>query len=181
MKTYLFKTNRLGFRSWDEADLEPFALLNQDEAVMEFFPSLQDRSTSKAFIERMNRHFHEHNFCFFAVDKLDNEEFIGFIGLLNTSFEAEFTPCVEIGWRLKKSAWNQGFATEGALGCLDFGFDKLGLEEIYSFTPTLNKRSERIMQKIGMQKIGVFNHPKLAKGHPLEQHVLYRIEKRVKN
>lgn len=176
MKIYIFTTARLGFRPWEAADLEPLCALNMDEAVMEFFPNLQDRQTSQAFIDRMQRTYDELGYCFYAVEKLDNEEFIGFIGIDQMDFPADFTPCAEIGWRLKKSVWNQGLATEGAFGCLDYGFNHLNLNEIYAITATLNKRSERIMEKIGMKKVGEFDHPKLPKGHPLERHVLYNIK-----
>ena len=109
------------------------------------------------------------------MDVLKSREFIGFIGLAWCEMEADFTPCAEIGWRLKKSAWGKGYATEGATRCLAYGFEELQFKEIYSFTTTTNIRSERVMQKIGMSKVGVFEHPKMAIGHPLRPHVLYHI------
>jgi len=171
---YLFQSSRLGFRMWTDSDLLPLAALNNDPAVMEFFPKLQTLAETQAFIERTQQHYAKHGYAWYAVDILENKEFIGFIGLVQTTFEASFTPCAEIGWRLKKSAWGKGYATEGATRCLAYGFKTLQLPAIYSFTATVNLRSERVMQKIGMTKVGEFDHPKLEKGNWLERHVLYR-------
>lgn len=173
---YLFQSERLGFRTWSEADLLPMAALNADSDVMEFFPSTQSLEDTKAFLERVDKHFKEYGYCWYAVDTLEKHEFIGFIGLAWNTMEADFTPCAEIGWRLKKEAWGNGYATEGAKRCLTYGFEELQLKEIYSFTSIINKRSERVMQKIGMSKVGTFDHPKLIVGHVLRPHLLYRIE-----
>ena len=104
-------------------------------------------------------------------------KFIGYIGLHHTNFETDFCPCIEIGWRLCENSWGRGYATEGARACLDYAFRQLQLPEIYSFTSLPNRRSERVMQKIGLQKIGEFDHPLVPAGHPLLRHVLYRAEK----
>lgn len=103
--------------------------------------------------------------------------FIGYTGLHHAVFDTDFCPCLEIGWRLRAEAWGKGYATEGAQACLDYAFDTLHLPEIYSFTSLPNKRSERVMQKIGMQKVKEFDHPLVPCGHPLLRHVLYRIQK----
>ena len=173
---YLFQSDRLGFRPWKASDEVPFGQMNSDPLVMEFFPKMLTAEENRAFVKRIMDAFAENNSCFYAVDLLETGEFIGFIGFSRPRFEADFTPCVEIGWRLKKEVWGQGLATEGAKRCLEYGFDDLGFEEVFSFTATLNKRSERIMQKIGMSKIGEFDHPKIEKGHRLERHVLYKID-----
>src|SRR5690606_16067122 len=166
--TYLFTSQRLGFRCWQEADIDRMAAINADPSVMEFFPALQDRTQTLAFIERMRSQFVEKDFCYFAVDKLADGEFIGFIGLSEQTFEADFTPCVDIGWRLAKKEWNKGFATEGAKRCLEYGFHQLNLKEIYAMTPEPNRRSENVMKKIGMRKAGSFIHPLLAPSKRLE-------------
>ncbi len=172
---YLFQSKRLGYRKWQDKDLLPMAALNADPEVMEFFPSTQSLEETKIFFQRVAKNFEDHGFCWYAVDVLKSREFIGFIGLAWCEMEADFTPCAEIGWRLKKSAWGKGYATEGATRCLAYGFEELQFKEIYSFTTTTNIRSERVMQKIGMSKVGVFEHPKMAIGHPLRPHVLYHI------
>ena len=175
MSTYLFQSSRLGFRRFTTADLVPLAAMNSDPAVMEFFPKTQTIQETQAFIDRTNKHFNQHGYSWYAVDALATKSFIGFIGLVQTTFEAPFTPCAEIGWRLKNAAWGKGYATEGATRCLQYGFNTLQLPVIYSFTATVNLRSERVMQKIGMVKEGTFDHPLLEKGNWLEKHVLYKI------
>lgn len=128
-------------------------------------------------IARLKVHYTEKGYTFFAVDELDSREFIGFIGLIESNFEAFFTPCVEIGWRLKKSVWNKGFATEGANACLRYGFNTFGFSEIFAITAVINKKSARIMQKVGMTQIGIFDHPKVAHEHVLCPHLVYKIER----
>lgn len=171
------ETNRLILREWQEEDLEAFARINQDPQVMEHFPALLSIEETAAFIERINQHFRKHGFGLWAVVLKESEELIGFVGLNIPSFEAHFTPCVEIGWRLASQHWGKGYATEAAKAVLKTGFKKYGLKEIVSFTVPANKRSIRIMEKIGMVRDPKddFEHPKLPKDHPLLVHVLYRI------
>jgi ribosomal-protein-alanine N-acetyltransferase len=176
-QNYIIKTARLGFRAWKENDLEAFAKINADKEVMHYFPNVLTKEQTKGFIARLSDHHQKHGFCFYAVDLLETKQLIGFIGFTRTNFESFFTPCVEIGWRLDAKVWNKGLATEGALACLDYGFNTLNFEAIYSFTPKLNLPSERIMQKIGMQKVGEFEHPLLEDEDVLKSHLLYKIEK----
>ncbi|MDX1406518.1 MAG: GNAT family N-acetyltransferase [Saprospiraceae bacterium] len=175
---YLIKTQRLGLRPWHQDDLAPFAALNQDPEVMRYFPSMPDRAETWASMERQMVHQTRHGFCFWAADLLATGEFIGFIGLSTPRFETDFTPCVEIGWRLDKAYWGQGLAPEGATACLDYARATLHIPEVYSFTPVSNHPSERVMQKIGMQKIGTFLHPLIEEGHSLQEHLLYYINMR---
>jgi RimJ/RimL family protein N-acetyltransferase len=170
---YLFTSSRLGFRPWQDSDTDVFAEMGADPRVMEFFPALQSRAEAEAFIARMQQHQSEKGFCYYAVDLLETRSFIGFIGLLTKDFEAHFTPCVDIGWRLHPSAWGQGLATEGAARCLRHGFEDLGLERIYSMAPLVNEKSEAVMRKIGMQRIGTFQHPRLLNDDRLRDCVLY--------
>lgn len=178
MKTaYLFTSERLGFRKWKDADLDPFASLNDDPEVMKYFPRCFTREESKNAMDRFNECLALRNYTFFAVDRLDSNEFIGFIGLYYTAYELPFCPCTEIGWRLSKIHWGNGFATEGAKACLEYGFEELGLSEIYAWTATTNTPSENVMKKIGMRKMDNFNHPKVPSTDPLCEHLLYKIEK----
>jgi len=126
-------------------------------------------------IQRLKGHIEIYGYGFFAVERKDNGKFIGFTGLAHPGFEAEFTPCVEIGWRLSKENWGFGFASEAAMACLDFGFRDLGIDEIYSFTSIRNTRSEKVMQRIGMTLEGYFDHPVIEDGHFLKKHILYKI------
>ncbi|MDX1477291.1 MAG: GNAT family N-acetyltransferase [Saprospiraceae bacterium] len=173
--SYIIRTPRLGLRPWYDADRAPFARLNQDPDVMRYFPSMPADAETSAAIDRQIHHQSRHGFCFWATDLLEEERFVGFIGLCTTRFSASFTPAVEIGWRVAKDYWGQGLAPEGAAACLEFARERLHLTEVYSFTPLSNRPSERVMQKIGMEHVGSFMHPLIAEGHPLQEHLLYYI------
>jgi len=169
------ETPRLVLRDWTDTDNAPFMALNNDETVMEFFPSILPTAETMAMIQRLKAHFDQYGYGFFAIERKDNGRFIGFAGLSHPGFKAYFTPCVEIGWRLSRENWNLGFATEAATACLNYGFEILGMDEIHSFTSVHNARSENVMKKIGMFKQGYFEHPSIEGGHFLKKHVLYRI------
>ena len=145
MIEYIISTERLGLRAWREADIDVLAEMNADPAVMRHFPSVYRLEDSRESMQRVMKHQDEHGYCFWAADLLATGEMIGFIGLQNVRFEAEFTPCVEIGWRLRKEFWGKGLATEGATACLAHAFDKLRLHRVYSFTVLENLASERVM------------------------------------
>jgi ribosomal-protein-alanine N-acetyltransferase len=173
----LLRTARLLLRPWRDDDLEPFAALNADPEVMEHFPAPLTRAESDATAARMRAHFSEHGFGLWATEVPGAAAFIGYIGLSRPRFTARFTPCVEVGWRLARSAWGQGYATEGARAALDFAWRALGLAEVVSMTAVANLRSRRVMEKLGMTRDAAddFDHPLIAEGHPLRRHVLYRI------
>lgn len=177
MPGYIIKTPRLGLRNWQPSDLEPFAEMNSDEAVMEYFPKTLSKEESLDLYNRLKEHFEKHGYTYFAAETISDKKFIGFIGLAYQTYEAHFTPCVDIGWRLRREAWGKGYATEGAKACLDFGFNKIKLEEIYSVTPLPNLKSVNVMKKIGMKKVGEFGHPNIEEGHPLKVCNLFRISK----
>lgn len=173
------ETERLILRQWRPADREPFACMNADPAVMEFFPACLSRSESHQGVDRIERHFHERGFGLFAAELRRDRVFIGFIGLNVPRFVAHFTPCVEIGWRLAAAYWGQGLATEGARTVLSHGFESLALDEIIAFTVPGNVRSRRVMEKLSMthDPVDDFDHPDLAEGHPMRRHVLYRLRR----
>jgi RimJ/RimL family protein N-acetyltransferase len=175
----MLETPRLLLRSWRDSDREPFAALNADPRVMRFFPAPLSRAESDQAVDRIEAHFERHGFGLFAAELRHTGAFIGFIGPWTPDFEAPFTPCVEIGWRLAAAHWNQGLATEGAKAILGHAFDSLHLDEIVSFTVPANLPSRRVMEKIGMSRSPAddFDHPRLAEGHPLRRHVLYRIRR----
>ena len=170
------RTDRLYLRRWLMDDRVPFARLNSDPRVVEFLQGPLSREESDAAADRIEAHFAEHGFGLWAVEIPGITPFAGFIGMSVPGFEAHFTPCVEIGWRLAAEHWNQGYATEGARVALEFGFKWLQLDEIVSFTTAANVRSRRVMEKIGMTHCAGddFEHPRLPEGHPLRRHVLYR-------
>lgn len=170
---YLFQSPRLGFRNWIESDITPMSAISADKEVMKYFPAVATYEQTAAFIKRMQDEFAERGYCYFAVDELSTNTLIGFIGLSWKTFEADFTPCVDIGWRLKPDVWNKGYATEGAIRCLDYAFYTLKLDRVYSMAPKMNTTSERVMQKAGMIKVGEFEHPLLLDHPHLKQCVLY--------
>jgi RimJ/RimL family protein N-acetyltransferase len=171
------RTDRLLLRRWRNADREPFANLNADPRVNEFLPGPLARERSDEMAVRVDANFDRHGFGLWAVEVRNVAPFIGFIGLAVPRFEAHFTPCVEIGWRLSADHWGRGYATEGAQAAVAFGFDVVRLPEIVSFTVPANLRSRRVMEKIGMKRDPAedFDHPSLPEGHALQRHVLYRI------
>ncbi len=171
------ETSRLILRPWRETDVAPFAEMNADCKVMQYFPAPLSYQESASLVERCQKHFDEYGFGLWAVELKETAEFAGFIGLAVPQFTAYFTPCVEIGWRLAAPYWNQGYATEGAQAALDFGFDQCNLKEVLSFTVPANVASRRVMEKIGMSYIDNFDHPALPGDDPLCRHVLYRITK----
>jgi RimJ/RimL family protein N-acetyltransferase len=174
------QTPRLLLRTWRDLDLPAFAALNADPRVMEFFPKTLDRSESDAMAARIQDHFARHGFGLWAVEVPGVADFIGFVGLSVPQFEAHFTPCVETGWRLAVGHWGKGYATEAARAVLDFGFHTLSLQEIVSFTVPVNRRSQAVMERIGMARnpLDDFDHPAVPEGHPLRRHVLYRTVRR---
>lgn len=173
---YLFTSSRLGFRTWYNDDIRQMALLNKDPEVMEFFPFLPSKKETEDFIQRMNLQYSENNFCYFAVDHLETGKFIGFIGLSLQNFDTDFTPCIDIGWRINKEYWGNGLATEGALECITYAKNQLGLHQIYSMASKINSKSIKVMKKIGMNYIKDFEHPRLLNHPSLEICVLYGID-----
>jgi RimJ/RimL family protein N-acetyltransferase len=174
------RTERLILRGWREDDLEPFAALNADPRVMEYFPALLSRAESAAAAARIQEHSARYGFGLWAIEVPGVAAFAGFVGLSIPSYQAHFTPCVEVGWRLARACWGHGYVTEGARAAVRFGFEQLGLEEIVSFTVPANQRSRRVMERLGMRYAPVddFDHPRIPEGHPLRQHVLYRLARR---
>ncbi len=151
--------------------------LNADPRVMEYFPTIKSKEETAQFINRMQKLFEEKGFCYFAVDRLDNQSFIGFIGFGWQTWEAAFNPNVDIGWRLAQSNWGKGFATEGANRCLKYGFENLGFEKVNSIASIVNTKSTKVMQKIGMQQVMNFEHPLLLDFPQIKDCVLFSIEK----
>ncbi len=172
----VIRTERLVLRRWRDEDLSPFAALNADPSVVEFLPGPLTRDESDAMVVRVEDHFTQHGFGFWAVETIEGHEFVGLAGLAIVNFDAPFTPAVEIGWRLAHDQWGNGYATEAARAALDYGFGRLGLDEVVSFTVPHNVRSRAVMTRLGMTHDAGddFDHPKLPVGHPLRRQVLYR-------
>ncbi|WP_119303627.1 GNAT family N-acetyltransferase [Dongia deserti] len=177
MTSITLTTPRLILRPWRDDDADTFAAMFDDAAVMEFLTPVKDRAAIDAIVRHVRAHFDQHGFGWWAAELKETGAFIGFIGLSYISFEAHFTPAVEVGWRLASAYWGRGYATEGARASLEAAFTRLALDEIVSITVPANTRSRRVMERIGMthDPADDFDHPRLAQDHPLRRHVLYRI------
>lgn len=169
-------TERLLLRHWRAEDLEPFAALNSDPEVMRYFPSTLTREQSDALGRDLTSRVEERGWGLWAVEVRDSGPFIGFVGLLEHTFEAHFTPAIEVGWRLGREHWGHGYATEAARASVKFGFSELDLAEIVSMTALENARSRRVMERLGMthDPADDFDHPRVPPG-PLQRQVLYRL------
>ncbi len=161
-------------RQWQDSDAEPYAALNADPEVMQYFPARLSRAESLASMERQRALIEERGWGLWAVEV--EGEFAGFTGLAVPTFEAPFMPCVEIGWRLARPFWGRGVAFAAARQAMHYAFAVLDLPELVSFTVAANQRSRRLMERVGFvhQPHEDFLHPLLPAGHPLQKHVLYR-------
>ena len=173
IKTMIFpaQTSRLVLRAWREDDFDAFAAMNADPRVMEYFPAPLTREESATFFGHIREEFQTEGFGLYAVERISDGLLLGYTGLHRVTFTG-MKDKIEIGWRLRAEFWNQGYATEAAQACVALAA-KLGIEELVAFTTVTNLRSQRVMQKIGMECVGQFNHPALPEGHPLRRHVLY--------
>lgn len=172
------ETHRLLLRSWTELDSEVFANINSDPAVMRYFPAVYSHERSDEMMQLCNTEIEQFGFSFWALERKDTGALIGFVGLHNFNAELQFCPCVEIGWRLARSQWGNGFATEAARQCLKLGFCDFNIESIYAFTTLENMRSRAVMSKIGMVDTGDnFEHPNVPAESGLQDHCLYKISK----
>lgn len=169
------ETDRLILRSWKAEDLPLFIAMNKDRGVMRYFPAALSDAETESFYGRILDEFARNGWGLYAVEIKLTGEFIGYVGLHEIGFEADFAPGIEIGWRLAADYHNHGYATEAAKAVLEQA-KKAGIGRLYSFTAKINAPSERVMQKIGMVKVGEFDHPKLPKDSSLCRHVLYQIE-----
>lgn len=176
-KVYL-ETDRLLLRAWEDEDIVPFASLCADPEVMRYFPEILTREKSEELVSRCLEKQERDGFCMSPIETKDEGEFLGFVGLSRPAYARPlpFDPCIEIGWRLKKSSWGKGYASEAASAWLRFGFETIGLNEIVAFTIPANMPSRKVMERIGMKRDlgGDFLHPSLPADHPIAPHVLYR-------
>ncbi len=152
-------------------------MLNADPEFMEHFPDVLSRTDSDALMDRIVAGIDQRGWGLWALEVTAAASFAGFVGLNMATFDAPFTPGVEIGWRLSRPYWGRGLATEAARAVVDHAFGSLDLEELVSLTATTNVRSQRVMHKIGMSHDPAddFDHPALPDGHRLRRHVLYRM------
>jgi RimJ/RimL family protein N-acetyltransferase len=167
----MITTDRVLLRQWKATDREPFAHMNAEADVMRYFPHALNADESNALVDRIEAHFDEHGWGLWAAEI--QGKFAGFIGLSHVTFDTGYEVAPEIGWRLASKFWHQGYATEGAKAALAYGIQELAMSRIVSFTSPHNRPSWRVMERIGMTKVGMFEHPRVPDGHPLKTQVLY--------
>lgn len=174
------ETERLRLRNWTDADAEPFAAMNADPRVMEFFPAKLDRAASDALMAKLRANIERDGYGLYAAEIKKSRQFIGFVGLAVPNFDAPFMPATEIGWRLTRRSWGNGYASEAAAAVRDHAFRDRGFDGLVSFTAEWNVPSRRVMERIGMthDPADDFIHPRLPPAHKLAPHVLYRISRR---
>lgn len=176
MTPIVLETGRLVLRPWLSADRAPFAALNADSEVMACFPAPLTRDESDALADRLAILIAQRGWGVWALERKEDGQFIGFTGLHEPTDPLPFAPCVEIAWRLARTAWGQGLASEAARAVLAHGFDSLGLDEIVAFTTLGNRRSRALMERLGFSNRGEdFDHPLLPAHSPLLRHCLYRL------
>jgi RimJ/RimL family protein N-acetyltransferase len=169
------RTSRLLLRRWQDSDREPFARLNGDPETMRFFPAPLDRAASDALIDRIESRFDRQGYGLWALEVAATGEFIGFTGLNPMPDGVPGAGGLEVGWRLARQAWHQGYATEAARAAVGVAFGGLGRAEVWSMTAVLNQPSQAVMRRLGMTQVATFGHPRVPDGHPLRPHVTYRL------
>jgi len=169
------RTSRLVLRRWQDGDREPFAALNADPIAMRFFPATLDRAASDALIDRIEERFEAQGFGLWALEIARTGQFIGFTGLNPLPEDVPGAGGMEVGWRLARPAWHNGYATEAARAALDVAFGPLRMDEIYSMTAVLNEPSQAVMRRLGLTELCRWDHPRIAEASPLRAHVTYRL------
>ena len=169
------RTERLLMRRWREEDRDPFAAMSADPEVMRYFPAPLDRVASDALVDRIEELFRQQGFGLWALEVTRTGEFIGFTGLNRMPPGVPGAGGMEVGWRLARHAWHQGYATEAAAAAAGVAFQGAGLAEIWSMTAVLNEPSQAVMRRLGMTPHARFDHPAMEIGHPLRPHVAYRL------
>jgi RimJ/RimL family protein N-acetyltransferase len=170
-----FRTDRLLMRRWRDADRRPFAAMNADPEVMRHLLGTLDRAASDAYLDRIEALFAAQGFGLWALEEAATGRFLGFTGLNPMPPGVPGAGGMEVGWRLARHAWHQGFATEAATAAVGVAFGGVGLAEIWSITATLNEPSQAVMRRLGMTPHAHFDHPRIAPGNPLRPHVAYRL------
>ena len=174
----LFETDRIIVREWCDEDRIPFAQMNADPVIMEYLPRSLTEKESNHLVDKFVKHYDKHGYGLYALERKDDGAFMGFTGLQQVPFKADFTPAVEIAWRLDYDFWGSGYATEAAKAVLKHGFEAHDIDEIVAFTVFDNTRSIGVMENIGMTKVqgGAFRYPTLPKNHPLGDFVFYHVK-----
>jgi RimJ/RimL family protein N-acetyltransferase len=171
------RTKRTLLRQWKDSDLPDWVAMNADADVRRYFPTRLSEEEALGEVGRMRAAIAQRGWGMWALEIPGQLQVAGTVGLHVTTIDAHFVPCVELGWRLKREAWGQGYATEAAQAAAEFAFRDLGLDEIVAFTTVTNAPSQRVMQRLGMHRdpSDDFDHPRIEAGHPMRPHLLFRL------
>jgi RimJ/RimL family protein N-acetyltransferase len=171
------ETERLILRPWRDADVEAWIAMNSRPRVMEFFPGVDARADLEASAERLRARLERDGYGWWIVEVRESGAFAGILALSDVPADLPVSPALEIGWRFVPEVWGNGYATEGARSLLEFAFTQLDKGEVVALTAAINRRSQRVMERLGMRRDphDDFDHPRLTEGHRLRPHVLYRI------
>jgi len=173
---FVVQTERLLLRRWRDDDREPFAAMNADPEVMRYFPAPMTREASDAFVRRMESRFEQYGVGLWALELRDTGDFLGFTGLNPMPEGVPGEGGWEVGWRLARRAWGQGYATEAGRVALFVAFGRLALPEVWSLTAATNTLSRAVMMRLGLVHVATADHTSVPDG-PLREHVFYRIQK----
>ena len=178
VKDLTLHTKRLLLRRWRDDDRDALARICADPEVMRYRLAPLTRQESDNLVDEIEASFDENGFGLWAVERLDDDRLLGYIGFGTSDFGAPFCPAIDVGWTLARDAWGHGYATEGAVAAMDFAFEDLHLDEVVAHTTQLNERSQAVMRRLGMTHDpgDDFDAPWYKIGHPRRRFVLYRMD-----
>jgi RimJ/RimL family protein N-acetyltransferase len=176
---FQIETERLLLREWRDEDVPPLLAICRDPRVMEFLGPLETEDSIGAAIMRQQAYQEDLGHCYWAIERKSDSEMIGFCGIQPEPPGTPIAGLPDIGWRLGRTHWGQGYAREAAQATLDWGFAHLNDEAIWAITVPANTRSWGLMERLGMSRHHDmdFDHPRVPEGSPLKRHFTYSIRR----
>lgn len=176
MGEFRLETERLILREWRDEDVEPFAMMSADPAVMATLGPLLTRDETAALIDRLRVRAEVHGHTFWALERRVDQRFIGFCGIVRGAVDP-IAHLPEVGWRLASDMWGMGYAKEAAQASLDWAFANLPDDRVWAITSQDNVRSWGLMERLGMARHPDmdFDHPNVPDASPLRPHITYSI------
>ena len=179
MPEFRLETERLVLRPWHESDIDPFHAICADPVVMATLGPPMSREQVAATVERMQRLQRDLGHCFWAMERKDDRQLIGWCGIIRGDVDTPIANALEAGWRMTPSAWGKGYVTEAAVASVQWAFDNRDDGAVWAITTIENRASRAVMERLGMTYLPEldFDHPKVPVDSPLLSHVTYRIER----
>jgi len=173
----MMETERLTLRGWCDADVDPFHAMGNDPEVMRYLGPPMSRADALSAADRQNVFIASHGYCFWAIERKADGAFLGFCGIKPGPEGTPIVDELEIGWRLHRDAWGQGYAREAAEAVIAWAWTNTDEPEITAMTVADNTNSWGLMERLGMRRDhgGDFDHPAVPDGSPLKRHLVYRI------